>query len=237
MDTMTNPYDQVNLDAFVLSEVGVIQNRAVFRIHTEGHSKFDVCVFRDNLVRDLMENLDSDDWFVGYDPRYIMFTRGDLTLAVGSAGCAALHPRELLRADVRADGHQASRCPDHRAAHQTQRVCMTKREQKKRELRVHARHVQMKREAEELGFTRLNLSEGGLAYLHRVLEYCLSHPEDTMMYMSGERLVDERVRQFIGQCNAFRKAELFTDAPRELEFAMFVRDDGFMPTKVKLIIG
>lgn len=84
MILMTNPYDLVNLDAFEITEVGVIKNRAVFRVHTTNRKPFDVCVFRDHLVRDLMENLDGEDWFVGYDGTFIQFTGGDLTIAVGS---------------------------------------------------------------------------------------------------------------------------------------------------------
>lgn len=82
---MESPYDAVDLDAFVLTEIGVIQDRAVFRIHAENHDPFDVCVFRQHLVDDLMNNLDGEDWHLGHDDRYIKFSHGDLTLAVGSA--------------------------------------------------------------------------------------------------------------------------------------------------------
>lgn len=82
---MTNPYDQVDLNSFHLSEVGIIGDHAIFRLDTQNHKPFEVCVFRDHLVRFLMDELDTSDWHLGNDPRFIQFVGYEYTLAVKSA--------------------------------------------------------------------------------------------------------------------------------------------------------
>lgn len=60
---MTNPYNKVNLRNFILRKLGLRGNLTVYLVEQGEKTGFDMCVFRDHLVRFLADELEGE-WHV-----------------------------------------------------------------------------------------------------------------------------------------------------------------------------
>lgn len=86
---MTNPYDAVNIDSFVISEHSRSDDNVVFRVHLADHKAFDGCVFRDYLFRALFDHT-KDEFLLGNDGTVADFGVKDLAMQVSVRDAAKL---------------------------------------------------------------------------------------------------------------------------------------------------